>query len=51
MYTAVITKQGQSCIAYYINVGRSGLCPADLVVKTRQELGAGHIIPGLEMGN
>lgn len=51
MYTALITKQGQSRIAYYINVERGGLCPADLVVKARQELGAGNIILVLEMEN
>lgn len=34
MYPALITKQGQSCITYYIKVGRGGLCPADLVVKS-----------------
>jgi len=48
VYSSHHRTEGQSCVAYYINVGRGGLCPADLVVKARQELGAGRIIPVVE---
>lgn len=36
---------------HYVSVGRRKLCPADSVVKARQELGAGHSLLDGELGS